>query len=212
MRNQVHEDNELTFHDVKVAAFNGVAQSLGFKDTGALLRRAFSFKAPESAGPGFVNGARTVGRWIGEIAKNQVLGDPYTAYREIRGLSRMAGGLPGGLAAYMKGYHWRKPNNITGWLANGVNAYSVGSNLYDAATTEDPNTRKGNLAVAASQIATMPFTGRLGLPGLVMQQGIESGIRHLVEDKPKGVLPFSPRGYQPWTDTNLNWRRNPDAK
>lgn len=203
--------SELDFHAVKIAAFENVAKHLGFKDTGALLRRAFSFKAPESAGPGFVNGARTVGRWIGEIAKNQVLGDPYTAYREIRGLSRMAGGLPGGLAAYAKNYHWRKPNGIAGWLTNGLNAYSVGSNLYDAATTEDPDARRGNLAVAASQVATMPFTGRLGLLGILAQQGLEKGVRHVVQGEPKGALPFSPRTYQPWSDSNLNWRRNPEA-
>ena len=177
------------FHAVKTSAVDDVARHFGFKDGGALLRRAFSSRNPERASEGWRGTLGLGGRMVGEFARQQVLGDPYTAYRQIKHLRHQTGSMPRALGEYMRGYHWRYGEGIGRGVTNALNMYGLGRNVTDAILTKDPEQRKGDLAAVGTQMITMPFTSRMGLLGSAAQAGINKGVRALVQKQPQGTIP-----------------------
>ena len=59
-----------------------------------------------------------------------------------------------------------------------------------AALTKDPEIRKGDLAVAATQLLGTPVTSRLGILGAFLQPKIDSTVRGLVQRSAPEPLPI----------------------
>ena len=68
-----------------------------------------------------------------------------------------------------------------------------GLDVYHAATTEDPNVRKGDIASAATGLALAPFTSRLGILGAKVHPWLQQKARNLVQ---KDAPPYAP-AYRP---------------
>ena len=181
-----------TFHAVKIAAQAAVLRKYGFELPTA--RRMFSWRTPERTREGVMGTLGLAGKWGGEMLRQHVLGDPYTMYRELRNTIHRSGNVPAGLVNHARQYYYRKPTNAMQWLSNGVSLYGIGNSLTSAALTQDPEQRKGDLAVAATQIATAPFTSRLGLLGTAVQPLLNRKVRQLFQRNPEAShpIPYNP--------------------
>lgn len=175
------------FHDVKTAAVSDTIKQFGFSTPNATLRKLLSSRNPDTSG-GIMSSIKNVAK---EGIRQTVFGDPYSAYREIKGLNHMAGGnLPAALGSYMLGSYYRRPTNIGTHLSNAMNLYGVGKDLGEAAFTDDPAERNINLGSAASRLLARPFTGRLGLLGIPVDMAVNHGARWLMGDRPNATPPI----------------------
>ena len=177
------------FHAVKTAAVNDAARFFGFRSPSHALRRAFTYQTPERTNPGVLGALGYGAKWLGEFGRQYVLGDPYGMYREMRNYAHHAGGVPEGIGHFYKNYYWRKPNTLMA-LSNAYNVYNISKNVTEAALTKDPERRKGDLAVAATQLLGTPVTSRLGILGAFLQPKIDSTVRGLVQRSAPEPLPI----------------------
>lgn len=176
-----------TFHDVKTAAISDTLGRYGFAAPSSTLRKLLSSRNPDTSG-GLLS---SIKNFAGESVRQTVFGDPYSAYRELRGLTHMAGGnVPAALGSYMLGSYYRKPTNIGTHLSNAMNLYGVGRDLGDAAFTDDPEQRNIDLGSAASRLLARPFTSRLGLAGIPADMAVNHGARWLMGERSPSTPPL----------------------
>ena len=174
---------------------------MGRGGTGAepnLLRRLFTAKT----GPGV--------SLIKELPREVVFGSPLTLARQHNILTRYLAG-PGApitakhhLQAIGKGFknfYW-SPNigaNTPGakawhYSTQALNLGLSGLDLYNAAKTDDPNVRRGDIASAVAGLATAPIASRLGIPGAILSDAIRTGARKLVQkDTPRYTPEYDPQ-------------------
>jgi hypothetical protein len=97
------------------------------------------------------------------------------------------------LADYVKSFYWQTPETKGQWALQALSLAPTVQDLYHAATTEDPNIRKGDVASAVTGIMAAPFTSRLGLVGSPLQTWLQNKARTLVQ---KDTPPYTPH-YDP---------------
>jgi hypothetical protein len=193
------------FHAVKLSAQRQVLRAYGMeklsaapwiwagpapaaKATGVVpfVKRLFSSGDISHSQPGFLGGLETAGRFAGEMGREYVFGSPVTAWEQFNKIraANAAAGKPGNLRAgaeMFKNFYWSKPQTKMDYLFNAMSVGFPALDLYSAATTEDPEERKGNIAAALTGLATAPITSRFGLAGGYGQHFLTGRARSLFQ-------------------------------
>lgn len=188
-----------SFHAVKTAAEEDTLLRYGLDKTALSgedvkrgIKRLFTYKNPGPMLPGATETAKSVGKHIREIGRDFIFGSPVTALGEIQKHISDRGSVAGGLGAYAKNWYWPKTEDSMGTAINILQLLPDASDIYSAATTEDANLRKGNLASAGAGLITAPITARLGLPGAWLHTQIRNAARGLVQKDERADLPEGP--------------------
>lgn len=133
------------------------------------------------AGPGVYNKLVTMGKHVGEMGRDMILGSPITMAQRLERNYRQTGSAPKALGKYIKDWYL-DPNTP---LA--LRAISVGLPVATLGATllhDPPEKRKEDLAAGLLGIAASPLTSRLGYPGMEMQTGAQNaalrGVHALV--------------------------------
>lgn len=188
------------FHAVKLSAQRQVLRAYGMnkvsaapwlwtgpapaaKATGVMpyIKRLFTSKDLGHTPPGFLGGLESTGRTLGEFGREYIFGSPITAWEQFKKLRQAKGSNLGAAGEMYKNFYWTKPTGVGDYLFNAMSIGFPALDLYSAATTEDPEQRKGNLAAAITGLATAPVTSRFGLAGSAAQGLLGRGARSLVQ-------------------------------
>jgi hypothetical protein len=185
-----------SFHAVKNAAEEDTLQRYGLAKTALSgedvkrgIKRLFTYKNPGPMLPGAYEAAKNIGKHVREMSRDYVFGSPVTALGDIEKHISDRGSVVKGLGSYAKNWYWSKPESAFDGAFNAVQLVPDAMDIYSAATTEDPNLRRGNLASAAAGLATAPFTSRLGLAGGFLHSQIRNAARNVAQKKERAALP-----------------------
>lgn len=185
------------FHAVKEDAQSQALAQYGLQkeavDTDYLKRlgsRLFSWRDPRG------EGLKAIPGFVGEMTRDYIFGSPISELKRFRKLRSFYGGstlktIPRYWAASMfrKPLSWGKkwyPTSARGVFEGGLQFLPLaftGHELYNAATTEDPEARKGNIAAALAGVAAAPVTMNLGLAGAALHPMLQNAARNLVQKK-----------------------------
>lgn len=170
---------EERLYAVKIAAARRRAALYGVEklavDWGGLARKAFSANEIEKAGPGAWNKTKAFGKHVGEFGREMILGSPVTEYQKMKARYQQTGSMAKALGGHAKDFYITPESKF--WTA--VNVGMPALDLANTALRGDPDTRKGDIAHGVAGIATAPFTSRLGVPGMLLQNAVQSGARSL---------------------------------
>lgn len=169
----------------------------GTGETPNLLRRLFTANtAPDAS-------------ILKELPRELIFGSPLTLARRHNVMARRIAGPEGPITAKhhlqalgkgFKNYYWAPPTMGSGLLGKGLHYGTQalglglsGLDLYNAAKTDDPNVRRGDIASAVAGLATAPLTSRLGIPGAILSNAVRTGARKLVQkDTPRYTPAYDP--------------------
>lgn len=172
---------------VKTAAYQRRAALYGVEkvavDWKGLAHKAFGENKIEKAAPGVWNKTKAFGKHVGEFGREMILGSPITEYQKVKARMAKPGvGVGRALAGHAKDFYITPESKF--WTA--VNVGMPAFDLANTALRGDPDTRKGDIARGVAGIAASPFTARLGVPGMIAQQAIQSGARSIGSRFDKG--------------------------
>ena len=155
--------------------------------------------------------AISAGRFVTEFGREGIFGSPVNMASELKRYKNRHGSWAKGLGDYMKNYYWSSPGTVLDAAGKAVPRKNPNASpgldralqlaalaqpaydLYDAAKTDDPNVRRGDLASVVGGLVSAPFTSRLGIVGAVAQPAIQQLARRLVQ---KSTPAYTP-GYDP---------------
>jgi len=188
--------DEETLYAVKIAAWDRRAALYGVEkvavDWRGLATRAFGENKIAPSKPGFWNKTKAFGKHVGEFGREMILGSPITEYQKMKARMAKPGvGLGRALAGHAKDFYITPDSKFFTALNVGMPAFDLGNTLLRG----DPDTRKGDIAHGVAGIAAAPFTSRLGIPGMMIQQAVQSGAQSLGHrfDKAKDMTPTGGR-------------------
>jgi hypothetical protein len=169
--------DSITLYLVKKAAHAKVASRFGLSDL-------FKEHRISPSAPGVLNHLKTFGRHVGEFGREAIFGSPLTLAEQLRDAHKTTGSMTGAVGKYYRDYFAHpESGTLSKLLAIGLPAAS----LAHTAVAGDPNTRGADVAQGLASVAAVPFTGRLGLQGLVLDQAIGHAARRvggLLDPKP----------------------------
>lgn len=190
-----------SFHAVKEAAESAVLAQFGLEKQAFNPARLFTyvpvgaarFRASPIAGLRALGKAQQIGRGVLEVGREMTFGSPVNTAAQIRRyVARHGGSVPKGVADFWRSYYWKKPQGASDLLFQGLGLAQTGYAGYQAYKTEDPEERKRALARFGAGVVVNPFVGRLGIPGMLAQQALESGAERLVAGPRKPPAPVDP--------------------
>jgi hypothetical protein len=167
-----------SFHAVKEAAEHSVLAKYGLEKQAFNVKNLFTAQTVGPRGKGFMNTLRWTGRGIREIGREMVFGSPVNLAADLKSHIQTSRSVPKGLFDYWRKNYWMSPRTKGDMALQGLNLASHGYNAYQAYKTEDPDERRRALARLGVGIVTLPFTSRLGIPGALADQALQSNVEN----------------------------------
>lgn len=159
---------EARVNAVKLAARARVLGRYKLKD----LFREHKIAPP---GPGAWNKTKAIGKHVAEFGREAIFGSPITVGKQLASRYKRTGSAARTAAGHIKDFYL-SPGS-PGWvkaLSMGLPALELG----DVALRGDATTRRGDIAHALSGVVAAPFTARLGLAGIPIQNVLQGAAQH----------------------------------
>lgn len=180
------------------------------------LRRAWRNRGSQTMGAGAAQvgqglwrNTKSVGRGVGEIAREVTFGSPFEMWKELKNHYKQTGSIPQAAARHM-GHFYVQPN--AGLLNLGLSLGFPASELYQAVTGPEEHSKERMGGLIAG-LASAPFTARLGIPGGFIQRPIQQLGQRIgrhfdtptytsnQDSEPSGQLPNLTRTNRPILET-----------
>lgn len=143
-------------------------------------------------GEGFVNKAKTMGHFVGELGRETVFGSPLAVDKQLRA---NGAGVARNYGQMLKNFYGFGPGSSR--VNTALSLLPVAYSTYNA-VTGDPDHRWANVGAMVGNLAAAPVTSRLGMPGMLLHapaQSLGSWLGSQFDPKPD-TEPQPNYGYQ----------------